>query len=194
MPKEFLLNIKEFKILYLSSWHLNKNIHSLPLVAAILRDKGIEVKFILSLDKNEAQIEQFLLKKIMDYEVGSYFQFIGKVKSDYVHQVVKSSDTMILLSKLECFSSNIIEAYSFNKPIFIADEPWSRSVCRDAAIYVDRNNPEDIAAKIIQIVKDKTLYEFYVEKGSQSLKQFNTPTNKVEKQVEFLEFIKKYVV
>ena len=59
---------------------------------------------------------------------------------------------------------------------------------------MDRNNPEDIAAKIIQIVKDKTLYEFYVEKGSQSLKQFNTPTNKVEKQVEFLEFIKKYVV
>ncbi|MDD3944783.1 MAG: glycosyltransferase [Bacteroidales bacterium] len=186
---DYLEEIEDFKILYLSSWHLNKNIHILPYVAKILSEKKIIVKFVLSLDRKNQQIKELLLNPIIENRVENYFELIGKVESGYVHQVVKSSDALILLSKLECFSSNIIEAYSFRKVLFIADEPWSRAVCEDAGIFVDRVSPMDIAEKIIQLVKDKALYDSFVDKAQLSLRYFNTPEEKVRKQVEFLEGI-----
>src|SRR5690606_19830789 len=145
------------KILYLSSWHLNKNIHILPEVAYFLRKYDKKIKFILSLNKDNQNVRKYLLQKIKKFKVEDYFIFIGKVPAKYVHQIIKNADAMILLSKLECFSSNIIEAFYFKKPLIIANEPWSRSVCENAALYVDRENPENISLAITKLMSDFTL-------------------------------------
>lgn len=186
---DYLEDIKDFKILYLSSWHLNKNIHMLPHVAKMLSQAGIKVKFILSLDKSNPDIQVLLIDIIDKIGVGGYFEFIGKVKAIHVHQVIKSSNAMILLSRLECFSSNIIEAFTFQRPILLANEKWSKAACGDAAIYVNRDDPKDIAEKIIRLVRNEEVYNHYMKMGSDSLKNYNTPEGKVAKQVEFLEHI-----
>jgi len=184
-----LRQISVFKILYLSSWHLNKNITVLPLVAKMLKESGVSVKFILSLEANNPNLEVHLMAVITALEVSEYFEFIGKVKAIHVHQVVKACDAMILLSKLECFSSNVIEAFYFKKPLIIADEPWSRAACGNAAIYVQRDNPEDIKNKITTLIQHTGQSEEMIALGSIRLKEFNTPEEKVLKQVEFLEYI-----
>jgi len=185
-----LESFEEFKILYLSSWHLNKNIHILPEVAKILSSNNFKkVKFILTIDVNNSSVQKFLLNKIKKFKVENYFHFIGKVEAVYVHQVVKSSDAMILLSKLECFSSNVIEAYTFKKPLIIADEEWSRSSCDNAALFVDRNNPINIAESILKLINSKELKMYLVKLSEVQLRQFNKPEEKVKKQVEFLEKI-----
>ena len=84
---------------------MNKNIQILPHIAKFLYNKNFKLKFILSLDENSSAIQEKLIDVIKELNVQAYFEFIGKVEALYVHQVVKCSDSLILLSKLECFSS-----------------------------------------------------------------------------------------
>lgn len=184
-----LQDLKPFKILYLSSWHLNKNIHLLPNVASILFKNNIEVKFVLSLDSSSSEVTEHLMKQIERLNVHEFFTFIGKVKAAHVHQVVSNSDAMILLSKLECFSSNVVEAFYFNKPLIIADEEWARRACDDAAYFVNRDSVEAIAQSIIQLVTNKEIINNFIDKGKKRLKHFNTSEEKVKKQIDFLEYI-----
>jgi len=189
---EHLKKIKEFKILYLSSWHLNKNIHILPEVANNLRERKYKVKFILSLDAKHKTIQKLLFKKIIKFNVTDYFEFVGRVEATNVHQVVKSSDAMILLSKLECFSSNVMEAYYFEKPLIISDQPWAKAACIDAALFVDRDDSNDIANNIINLISSKELQKDLINKSKNRMKDFNTPEEKVYKQVQFLEYIHQH--
>lgn len=184
-----LNEIKAFKILYLSSWHLNKNIHLLPKVAHELKVQRIPVTFVLSLDRFNEKVKDYLIYPIEELNVSEYFSFIGKVEAKHVHQVVSASDAMILLSKLECFSSNVMEAFHFKKPLIISNEEWALKACNNAALYVNRDNVEDITNHIIRLVKDPTFQEELIERGTLRLKEFNTPEQKVEKQVAFLEKI-----
>lgn len=185
----YLKDIREFKILYLSSWHTNKNIHILPSVAAQLKARGIFVKFVLSLDGSQKEVDRVLVSQINDLDVRNYFELIGRVDSVYVHQVIGYCNMMILLSKLECFSSNIAEAFHFEKPLVIANEPWAKSICGNAALYVDRDNPESIATGIARIFHDACLREDLVGNGGVVLREFNSPYSKVKEQVSFLEYI-----
>lgn len=186
---ELLKKIKEFKILYLSSWHLNKNIHVLPEVAKNLKENNYKVKFILSLDVNHPKIERLLLSKIEEFKVNEYFEFIGRVEAANVHQVVKSSDAMILLSKLECFSSNVMEAYYFKKPLIISDESWAKSACLNAALYVDRDDAVMIANQIQKLATNIEVQKKLIAASNNRMKSFNQPEEKVKKQVVFLEDI-----
>lgn len=186
---DFLNEIQEFKVLYLSSWHLNKNIHILPSVAEQLKTTGVKVKFVLSLSQDSPELQKKLVNVIKEKSVEDYFVFIGKVPALFVHQVVKAADAMILLSKLECFSSNVIEAFYFQKPLIISNEPWAQGECGEAVLYVDRNDVEAIADNVNQLVSSRKLNENLVNKANDKLMEFNTPEEKVLKQVQFLEKI-----
>src|SRR5690606_6075948 len=176
-----------FKILYLSSWHLNKNIHLLPHVASLLSRSQHEVVFVLSLSRENATIPSSFFADIKRLKVEAYFKFIGKVDAKHVHQVVNSSNSLILLSKLECFSSNVMEAFYFGKPLIISNEAWAVAACRDAAMYVDRDSAIDVSNKIIKLINDSDHYEQLVKLGKIRLQEFNTPESKVYQQVQFLE-------
>jgi glycosyltransferase involved in cell wall biosynthesis len=183
--------IKEgsFKILYLTSWYKNKNITILPLVALELKKRNLICQFVLTLNPQDTYIDKCLVNSIRKYNVNDFFIFIDKVNSEHVHQVIKNSNAMILLSKLECFSSNIIEAFTFKKPLIISNEFWAKETCKDAAIYVDRNNELKIADAIAKIINDQNLVHSMVEKGLSIIEEFNSPFEKIKKQVEFLEMI-----
>jgi glycosyltransferase involved in cell wall biosynthesis len=185
---QYLREIPDFKVLYLSSWHLNKNLTILPSVAYLLKKVKVKIKFVLSLNFDSAEIKP-LVDQIELFGVGDYFTFVGKVKAIHVHQVVKSCDAMILLSKLECFSSNVIEAFYFKKPLIISNEPWARAVCESAAVYVNRDDAQDIFNNIIGLLNDKEATDTLTQKGIEVLKHFNNPREKVVKQVKFLEYI-----
>jgi hypothetical protein len=89
-------------------------------VAKLLKEKGLKVNFILTLDQNDPNVNVHIVSKINENQVPEYFTFAGKIKGSDVGNVVKASDAMILLSKLECFSSNVVEAWHFRKPLLIS--------------------------------------------------------------------------
>src|SRR5690606_33753430 len=82
----YLREVKDFKILYLSTWHLNKNIHLLPSVAVRLKSQNVRVKFLLSLSREDTAIPRKFFDELNLLRVEDYFEFIGKVEARFVHQ------------------------------------------------------------------------------------------------------------
>ena len=178
-----------FTILYLSSWYRNKNIHILPDVAAILHNRGIPVRFRLSLDRNHPEVARDIIAKSGALGVEDYFELLGTIPPSEVPSYIMSSDSMILLSKLECFSSNIVEAWTFKRPLIVSNEDWATSECADAALYVDRSDCGSIADGIAKLAADPELCDDLVTRGTLKLLELNTPEEKGRQQMEFLEKI-----
>jgi len=176
-----------FRVLYLSSWYRNKNIHIMPLVASVLNEMGIYIKIILSIDQDEPEVQRQLVAPIAQLNVREYFEFIGTVHPLDVGSVVMNSDCMILLSQLECFSSNILEAWAFERPLIISDKEWARTICRDAALYTDRDSHLAIAKTITSLLEDEQLRDRLIKNGLNQLSLLNTPEKKFQEQRSFLE-------
>lgn len=180
---------EEFKCLYLSSWYENKNFQVLPEVAVELKKMNINVMFVLALSPDDANVKQELIDKVVAEEVEEYFELVGTIHPRDVEEIVKSCSCMVLLSKLECFSSNVVEAWTYRRPIIISNMEWASSECLDAAVYVDRNSPKDIAEKLVLLKENKDYYNKIVEKGDKRILHFNSLDGKAQDQINFLEYI-----
>jgi len=51
------------------------------------------------------------------------------------------------------------------RPILTSDYSFSRSVCKDSALYFNPYDVEDIVSKIVQISTDRDLYNLLSEEG-----------------------------
>jgi glycosyltransferase involved in cell wall biosynthesis len=180
-----------FKVLYLSSWYWNKNIQILPFVAYELKRCNKFVEFILTLDADHIEVSNYIVNKSLDLGVMGYFKLVGSIDPEHIESVISESDCMILLSNLECFSSNITEALAYRRPLIISDKSWSRSECGDAAVYVDRDDPEAISGAIINLMDNRAHYDAVVSLGVAKLSEFNTNDEKCYQQIEFLQDIYK---
>ena len=178
-----------FRVLYLSSWHLNKNIHILPDVARLAKDCGFNVKFVLSLERDAKVVETMITSRAKALEVEDFFELIGTVHPEDVESLVKSVDAMILLSLLECHSANITEAWMYGKPLVISNLDWAIAACGDGALYVDRDDPHEIMCALRRLSRSDNDRMRLIKDGRRMMAEMNTHSMRFEKQLEFLEAI-----
>lgn len=176
------------KGLFLCGWHKNKNILLIPKISFYIKKLNINFSFILTAPNDNSSLHKQFLNLVKKYDVEEYIEIVGPVKKEELKSLYSQMDIVFLLSQLESFSNNIIEAWTYRKVLMVTDASWSKSICGDAAIYVDRDNAEEIASKVKNILFDKKLFLFTVENGTTQLKKY--PSIK-EKTINELEFIKK---
>jgi len=72
-----------------------------------------------------------------------------------------------LLSSIQWDRSGgtLLEAMKCHVPVIAVSNPIIREIAGDAVLYVDPDNPADIAEKIMQLYKDETLRNSLVEEG-----------------------------
>ncbi|MEN9919102.1 MAG: hypothetical protein RL662_1538 [Bacteroidota bacterium] len=176
-----------FNILMFTGWHKNKNITMIPLILKALHDRGVnDVKFIITISKDDINSKNIHTQAV-ELGVDKSIHFIDMIKPYEVPILFDHIDAIMLLSLLESFSNNIIEAWSFRKALFISDEEWAKAICKDAAIYVQRSNALDISSKIIDYrtnVKQQVALE---DAAKNILIKYPNPKEKVSLQIEFLK-------
>lgn len=179
----------DFKLLILSGYHKNKNIEILPKVAEFFKNQSINgIKFVISIDKNDSSVNH-IINDIVYRKVEDYFSWIGSVNTLDVPLVYQKVNGVILISLLESFSNNIIEAWAYRKVLLITDMEWARSICKNAAVYVDRNSDKDIAEKITKLKNSQQFYDEIINSGSEELLSYPSPGRKVIEQINFLEYL-----
>jgi hypothetical protein len=181
---------KVYQGLMLTGYHFNKNIEIVPAILKELNQlkSGIRHTISISIDESDPRL-QSIKAKAEKYDVHSQINFIGIIKPDKLNEVYARSDYVLLLSGMESFSNNIIEAWVYEKPLIISDKPWARSICKDAAIYVERRKSSNIAYNIDTLQKNNALYTEVISKGKKELTHYPTPEDKVRRQYEFIETI-----
>jgi hypothetical protein len=188
-PQHQLKNINEnhFNVLLLSGWQKNKNIEIIPYVLKELKKQNHnDVSFVISVDINHSDSIK-LLTTAKRLNVSKNLILIGPVEPQNLPLIYNKIDAVGLFSLLESFSNNIIEAWYFGKPLFISDLEWARSICKNAAIYVERSSATDISSNITNYRNNKELQKKIKTNSKDILTQYPSPYEKVELQLQYLK-------
>lgn len=174
-------NNEFFYLLTLSNYRPNKNLESIPNVIEQLHKRNeTNIKFILTIDN------EIFKKKFLSFS--NEIINMGPVKANDCPALYEKCNAMYLPTYLECFSASYPEAMLMERPILTSNLGFARDICKDAAIYFDPDNYEEIADKIITLKQSKNLQQSLILKGLARVKEFPDP---YEKTKQYLNIIYK---
>ena len=179
---------QDYSGLMLTGFHFNKNIEIIPDVLREINhlDRSNNHRILISLDANDVRLES-IIERAVELGVERQIKFVGTFQPNQLSQLFNKIDYVLLLSGMESFSNNIIEAWVYKKPLIISNKKWAKSICKEAALFVERNDPLNIAAQIIRLKNDSGLEQLLLKSGNRELESYPSPFEKVKKQYEFLE-------
>src|SRR6185437_7244145 len=79
----------------------------------------------------------------------------------------------VLPSLYEGFGLPVLEAMQRDCPVITSNVSSLPEAGGDAALYIDPEDADDIAAKITKLIDDKKLREELIEKGRKQVKKFS---------------------
>jgi glycosyltransferase involved in cell wall biosynthesis len=97
----------------------------------------------------------------------------GYVEKEELARLVASAYALVYPSFFEGFGVPPLEALQCGVPAIVSNNSAMPEVGGDAYLYIDPQNPDDIAEKMMLIYKDETLRSRLIENGKQRLKLFN---------------------
>lgn len=167
----------ELRLLTLSANYDHKNLSVIREVIPLLQDKTEKkITFVVTLPED---VFEGFSKGVTDNSLVN----AGPVLIKDCPALYNECDIMFLPTLLECFSASYAEAMVMRKPILTSDLPFAHTVCKDAAMYMDPLDAEDIANKIVKLAEDNGLCENLIVKGENRFREFLSPT---ERTAEFL--------
>jgi glycosyltransferase involved in cell wall biosynthesis len=99
-------------------------------------------------------------------------KFQGEVEELELNRMYQSASALVFPSRYEGFGIPLIEAMHFGLPIICERGGSQLEVAGEAAIYVDVEDPEDIAGAMARLTEDAVLREQLVAKGKRQLQLF----------------------
>lgn len=177
------------KLLMLCGWQLNKNIMRVPEIAFNLKKTNQSYQFIITAPKDNSKEHKKFISLSKHFGVEDMINLIGPVKKKYLDSLYKQIDYVLLMSKLESFSNNIIEAWNFKKPLIVSNEQWSNSICKNAAYYIQRESPGEIANSIDELRQDKDLQNKLINEGTSQLNDYPSILEKTKSEILFIKKI-----
>lgn len=176
----------KFSCLFLCGWHLNKNVMLIPWLAKVAKERGVEATFILTAPLDNSPIHRQFMKLVRELEVDEFVNVIGSVQKSQLASLYNQIDCVLLLSRLESFSNNIIEAWYFQRPLIVSSEEWARSICENAALFVDRNSVDSVLSAIESVMSDECMTSVVVKNGLNKLSSYPTIQDRVKLEIEYI--------
>jgi glycosyltransferase involved in cell wall biosynthesis len=152
----------------------HKNIWRLYAVARALRESGLlDFRFVMTV--READFRADIPERDVDETIlATHFRCLGPVAPTSIMDVYGSADAMVIISDLESFSNNYIEAWRVGLPIVASDRDFARHICGDSAVYVEPHDPAGAAAEFARVARDAGLRERLVAAGAARLRAMPT--------------------
>jgi len=173
-----------FNLLCLSAYYKHKNLQILNKVIPVLKSRDYQdVKFILTL-------EQKVYEQLFNDVAKTQIINLGPLSISDCPEVYSLVDAVFLPTLLECFSANYPEAMTMEKPVLTSDLGFAREICKDASLYFDPLNENDIADKIIGLIPDDDLQKKLVQKGKERLTNFDTAETRTKKYLQVCALIR----
>jgi glycosyltransferase involved in cell wall biosynthesis len=173
--------------LFLCGWQPNKNVLAIPAIAAEARKQGFNLQIVLTAQPDGSSLHRQFVQMLKEHDVEGQVAIAGGVRKEQLGDLYSKVDVVFLLSKLESFSNNIIEAWNYRRPLVVADEPWSRAICGDSALYVDRQDPKGIVTAVQAMFMNQPAKEQILLKATNRLKDYPNIEEKTRQELEFVE-------
>jgi glycosyltransferase involved in cell wall biosynthesis len=171
--------IGEYRFLCLFSFQLHKNFICIKNVIGYLRShfSTYKVKFILTIATDA-------FDSFFSFQEKEYLINLGNIKVKDCPQLYSECYASFIPTLLECFSANYPESMKMGLPILTSDLSFSRSICKDAAIYFDPVNYKEICEAIILLISSPSVYDDLVKKGFMQLENFESANSRALKYLD----------
>ncbi len=158
-----------------------KNIPNLIKAAKIVLDKLENVVFVVA---GEGELKNKIEKIIKKENLQENFFLIG-FKHD-IHNYIKAFDIFVMPSDNEGLSGAMLTAMVLGKPIISTNAGGAREAIIDkkTGLLVEKNQSEQLANAIINIINDKNLKEKLEKNAKEFAKKTFSINNMVEKYIK----------
>jgi glycosyltransferase involved in cell wall biosynthesis len=163
LPSDFLL--------FVGAFEPRKNLPNLLKALRIVHDRYLKVPLVLvgrkGLDSENIQ------KDIRKLALDSWVKMLGYMDDTELKNVYRLASVFVFPSLWEGFGIPLLEAMASRLPIVTSRTSALPEIAQDAAVYTDPSDPEDIATKIIHVLKDRTLRDKLISAGEKRVKFFS---------------------
>tara|TARA_Y100000816_G_scaffold291512_1_gene283099 strand:- start:3346 stop:4473 length:1128 start_codon:yes stop_codon:yes gene_type:complete len=169
-----IYNFKEPFIIYPSSIESYKSQMEVIKAYSLASDRLVQELPNLYLvgSINNKKYFQDSKKQIKKLNLENKIFFTGKIDHHYMPTVYKYSLMVIFASKIENCPNILLEAIAMNKLILCSSIKPMPEFGKDSVIYFNPNSPLDLSEKLIEILSEKKIINFYQEKT----KNINIPS------------------
>lgn len=173
----------ELRLLVLSSYYKHKQLEIINNIVDYF-DEGESIKFVVTLPD---EVFQYLFTQ----KAKDYIHNVGVIPPKDCPQLYSECQAVFLPTLLECFSATYVEAMKMKLPIITTNLSFAHSVCGQAALYFDSENPQDAYYKIKQLQTNSDLHNSLLEKAKIEIRKFNSAEERANKYIEICEALGK---
>lgn len=148
-----------------------KNIHSI--IETFKKYHDLHKYKVLIIGNKKNEYGRYLEEMLKKYNLNKYFIFTGFLSNEEKNILIDNCISIIYPTKYEGFGLPVLEAMDREIPVVCSDNSSLPEVGRDAALYFNPDNIDDIHEKINKIANDKELRNELIEKGKSNLKRFD---------------------
>ncbi|QXV66390.1 glycosyltransferase family 4 protein [Mucilaginibacter sp. 21P] len=155
-------------LLFVGRVNVRKNL--LNLVKALLYISNQDIPLVIAGERNNLTDELETL--IAQHNLSHRIIITGHVPEADLQVIYACATIFCFPSYAEGFGLPPLEAMKCGVPVIVSDRTAMPEVCGDAAVYIDPDNPYDIARKIDTLLNNPDLYNDKVAKGLQRAEKF----------------------
>ena len=155
-------------IFYPAQFWAHKNHSNLIKAVKILIDKKFNIKLILVGSKKNNYNK--VLGQIQKFNLSDNIVVLDYVSNEDLVNLYENAYCCVMPSFLGPTNIPQIESIALNCPVIISDKYASREQMENAALYIDPNDPNDIATKILSL-KNTNLRNDLIKNGGLVLKK-----------------------
>lgn len=127
-------------------------------VQALAKECGDRFEVVLTIGGNENRYSKYLYKR---YCCHQQIKFVGLLTRDKVFEYYARANCLIFPSKLETWGLPITEFKKFNKPMLLADLPYSHETVAnyDMVNFFDPDNSGELASQMKRLIDGNFSFE-----------------------------------
>lgn len=150
--------------IYAGAVHPRKNLVNLLRAFSVFKKRQKSNWKLVLAGRLAWKYEPFL-EKLKSYKYREDVILTGYVEESELISLIGSAYAMVYPSVREGFGVPPLEAMRCDVPVITSTGSSMQEVCRDAALYADPGDYNDIAEKMMLLYKDETLRRTLIEKG-----------------------------
>lgn len=162
-----ILDICDTFIFYVGNAHPHKNVDGL--IEAFLKLKNNIPKLTLVLAGKDHYFWQRIKSKYQDKDI----KYVGFVSDEQLVALYKRAACYVIPSFEEGFGIPLLEAFSCGCPVAASDIKALREIGKDAAIFFDPKDVNNMAQTIKRLLDNSKLRNQLIEKGKNRCKEFS---------------------
>ena len=162
---------REFFV-YAGAIHPRKNLMNLLKAFSIFKKKQQSNMKLMLAGRLAWKYDSFL-ESLKTYKYRSDVVMTGYLDEKDLVKVIGSAYALVYPSLWEGFGVPILEAMKCNVPVITSSNSPMQEIAKDAALYIDPSDHNDIADKMMLLYKDEALRKKLIQKGREIIPYYS---------------------